>query len=478
MLLKIFFLLQLVTGTGDSSITAASGSVPTDTVLVAGPRGSAIIGSITLAGNKVTKPHIILRELTFKENDTIKRTDLVKEIEKSKENLLNTSLFNFVTIDTAQAPGGRTNIAITVTERWYTWPVPIFEIAERNFNTWWETRNFSKANYGFYLVRDNFRGRKESLSFKFRFGYSEQFGISYSVPYLNKKQSHGLGMGVSYTRTHEIPYKTINNKLLYFKNPDKYIRTDFSSRITYSYRQGHYNTHLAELRYYSGAIDDTVLTRTTDYFLANETNMKYLTAIYEFRRDFRDSKVYPLKGYYFSLDVVKMGLGLLKNEQLDIFSLEGTIKRYWPLPHRLYLASSVKGKVSTGTRQPYSVQRALGYSDYVRAYEYYVIDGQSYGLLKTSLRYELIKPRTQQIPYLRLEKFNKFHYAMYVGVFSDLGYVDDDINYQFNDLANTLLFGTGVGMDFVTYYDTIFRLEYSFNKRGENGVFIHFSSPI
>lgn len=474
MLLKTILFLQLVSGAG-SADTNSTTKEPAHSSL---PPGKCVINSITLSGNKITKPHIILRELTFSNRDTIECEALGKAMARSRENLLNTSLFNFITIDTTQAAPGSVNVTINVTERWYTWPVPIFEIAERNFNTWWETRDLQRASYGFYLTRENFRGRKESLAFKFRFGYSEQFGVSYKIPYLSKKQTHGLGMAVAYSRMREIAYKTLNNKLLFFRNPENYIRSDFSARITYSHRQGLYNTHLAELRFYSGAIDDTVLTRTKNYFLPNETSMQFFTAIYEFRRDFRDSRVYPLKGYYFSLVASKLGLGLLKKEQLDVFSVEGTVKKYWPLPHRFYLASSVKGKISPNSGQPYSVQRALGYSDYVRAYEYYVIDGQSYGLVKTSLRYELIKPRTQQIPYLRLEKFNKFHYAMYMSVFSDMGYVEDRINYLYNDLTNTLLFGTGMGIDFVTYYDTIFRLEYSFNKQGENGVFIHFSSPI
>ena len=45
-------------------------------------------------------------------------------------------------------------------------------------------------------------------------------------------------------------------------------------------------------------------------------------------------------------------------------------------------------------------------------------------------------------------------------------------------LDNKFIFGTGVGLDFVTYYDKVLRLEYGINDMGETGLFIHFVAPI
>lgn len=473
MLLKAFILFQFAAGAAapdSAAVPDSSGAKPADR--------HCIISSITLEGNKVTRPHIIMRELTFKVNDTLKCDNLAKEVKQSRRNLLNAALFNFVTFDTVRTTPGRIDVKITLVERWYTWPVPLFEIAERNFNTWWLTRDLSRTNYGFYLIRENFRGRKESVALKFRFGYSQQFGISYNMPYLSKKQTHGLGMSVSYSRSHEVAYNTLNNKLQFLKDLNKYLRSDLASRITYTYRQGYYNTHLAEVRLNKGTIADTVRSLTSRYFINDRTEMEYFGLTYEFRMDHRDSRPYPLTGYYFDIEATKMGLGLLENEKLDVFYIESNIRKYWKVYDRVFLATGLKAKISSTGNQPYAVQRALGYRDYVRAYEYYVIDGQSYGLAKAQLRYQLVKPRTKEIPYLRMEKFNKFHYAFYLGVFSDAGFVEDRLNYKYNQLTNTLLLGSGVGLDFVTYYDTTLRLEYSFNRQRENGIFIHFASPI
>jgi hypothetical protein len=49
---------------------------------------------------------------------------------------------------------------------------------------------------------------------------------------------------------------------------------------------------------------------------------------------------------------------------------------------------------------------------------------------------------------------------------------------QTSFLDNKFIFGTGIGIDFVTYYDKVLRLEYGVNDMGETGFFIHFVAPI
>ena len=45
-------------------------------------------------------------------------------------------------------------------------------------------------------------------------------------------------------------------------------------------------------------------------------------------------------------------------------------------------------------------------------------------------------------------------------------------------MANQYLYSGGIGFDLVTYYDRVFRLEFSINKFGETGIFIHFAAAI
>ena len=119
----------------------------------------------------------------------------------------------------------------------------------------------------------------------------------------------------------------------------------------------------------------------------------------------------------------------------------------------------------------------MGYDHYVRGYEYYVVDGQSYWLSKTAAKYALIEKTNFDIPYVKMKQFNKSHYSLYLGIFSDIGYVIDNQNQEQNSINNSLLWGKGIALDYVTYYDKLLRIEYSINALGEKGVFLHFSSP-
>ena len=58
------------------------------------------------------------------------------------------------------------------------------------------------------------------------------------------------------------------------------------------------------------------------------------------------------------------------------------------------------------------------------------------------------------------------------------GQMMDNAVFVRNFLDNKFIFGTGIGLDFVTYYDKVLRLEYGVNDMGETGLFIHFVAPI
>jgi hemolysin activation/secretion protein len=94
------------------------------------------------------------------------------------------------------------------------------------------------------------------------------------------------------------------------------------------------------------------------------------------------------------------------------------------------------------------------------------------------LKYSLLAPRNGKLPWIKTEKFNKIHYAIYLNLLFDAGYVHNNIYNPTSRLQNKLIYGTGLGLDLVTYYDLVFRLEYSVNQFGEKGVYLHFMAPI
>jgi len=444
------------------------------------PQTFIIIDSIKITGNKTTKEHIILRELVLKKNDTIITNDFEKKIERSISNLNNTSLFNLVAIDTISTTRGHV-LLINVIERWYFWPFPYFELIERNFNTWWETKDLNKINYGLYFVKENFRGRREDIRFTFKRGFEEDYSISYNIPYINKKQTLGMGFMVGLRRNKEVAYNVLYNKLAYFRVNDFYIRENFQSTLQFSYRENFHQTHQLWLSFNKLSFADTLI-KQNDFFSKNGINTNTFFSInYFFKNDHRDIKAYPLKGYYFDFDINKHGLGLLANENTNIFYIRSTYRRYYQLKERLFYALGNKIKYSNYDFQPFFLKKGLGFgNDYIRGYEYYVVDGISYWVFKNNIKYCLIKPTFKRIKFIKSEKFNAIHYAAYINLFFDTGYALDfaQAAHPSNNLSNSLLFGYGAGLDVVTYYDKVLRIEYSFNKMLEKGIFFNFVAPI
>ena len=199
---------------------------------------------------------------------------------------------------------------------------------------------------------------------------------------------------------------------------------------------------------------------------------------YIYKNEHRDLVAYPLHGWYHDLEIAKAGFPFFKDDVNYAF-VASSYKRYWQLGKKIYFASSVSVKFSDSGLQPLYNIGGLGFgSTYLRGYEYYVVLGEKYGLLKTNLKYELFPTHTLHTRYIPLEKFSTIPFAFYLNVYGDAGYAEDKLFSINNSLANTWLYSGGAGIDFVTYYDVVLRLEYSINKFGESGIFLHFSAPI
>jgi len=437
-----------------------------------------LIDNITIVGNNITKQEIILRELTFKKGEVLSQKQIEEKIKQSKENLTNLSLFNFVDIKSA-ARNAKADIIIDVVERWYIWPYPILELSERNFNVWWNEfkesnySDFSRLNYGVYLVWENFRGRNELLKIKYRKGFKEHYLFRYEIPYFNKEKTIGISAFVQQFRRKKSFYKTENNKLVYFEDED-YTTKDSEFQITILYRKNTRNKHKLRLNYLQSNIADAIKSLNPYYLKNKKLKGDYFQIAYQYANEQRDYVHYPLHGHYLHFQLKKNFEG---SSPVNHFELIGKVEKHMEISNRLFIGSSFKAKVSSDGYQPYFAQKGLGFNEYVRSYEYYVVDGQHYWLSKTAIKYELIGKTNFDIPYLKMSQFKKAHYSLYFSVFSDLGYVIDKQNNENNDLSNQILFGRGISLDYVTYYDKMLRIEFGINRLGEKGIFLHFTNP-
>ena len=471
--LSLLFLLHLVVICQFSALAQTDSSNITITV-----------GTIELSGNKKTKENIIYRELLVATGNRLSHDEFSKRVNQSRLNLLNTSLFNFVTIDTVpNYDSGKEvtmNIKISVLERWYLWPVPIMQITDRNFNSWLQTRDFTRINYGVDLKWYNFTGRMDELDAIIQFGKNHNLSLAYQNPYIDKKKIIGIGFEAGYKNNREVGYLTESDKLLFAFVSDGLASEKYFS-VNSTYRNNIFTIHQVVVGFREFSFSDSLMSLNPGYSYANVSQPKFLNLYYKLKIDHRDIKYYPLKGWYADLELNKSGLGFSFENPVNIAWAKTTTRFYSQLANRWFTGVSFIGKVSSGSQQPYFLIQGLGYSrDYVRGYEYNVIDGKHFGIIRSNIKFALVPEHIHNIGFIPTPKFSLIHYAVYLTAFADAAYVwQPQWIGQFNNvLPRTLLAGAGLGVDLVTYYDKVVRIEYAINKSGKSGIFIHFIAGI
>lgn len=437
------------------------------------------VRTFEIEGNKKTKTRIITREMTMHADDSLTLAQLAAACKRTQQNLMNTSLFVHDTVNyTLDSTGNEAVIRIKLQERWYVWPGLIFEIQDRNFNSWWEHKDLFRINYGVSLTVYNLFGLNQTLSMIFRRGYTEQYGASYRIPYLDKKQTLGLTASFNYFRNNEVWYRTYYNELEYYRDYKNYIRREQEAKVGLTHRHKLYIRQSLEAYYKHSSINDSVVSRNSNYFAPGQKNLEYFSLQYRFTYDYRDYKPYPTKGILADFIGIKDGVGLLRNETTNNLSLFASVKVYTKLFYRTYFMGAVKGRYMPLYQPMYFFNRALGFNDLVRGYEYYVVDGQNYSLFRGNIRFQLIKPHVIHLPIRSFKKFNHIMYAMYTGPFADAGYVQDSYFGKNNALANNWQTGIGWGLDIIAYYDLVLRVEATVNRMQQTGIYLHLNAPL
>lgn len=434
------------------------------------------VNRIFITGNNRTRDNIILRELSLKTGDVIYTPDLDKILDLDRKKLLNTRLFNTVEIRVLELEPMKADLLIEVTERWYTFPVPIFELSDRNFNDWWQNynRDLRRINYGVRLYQYNMRGRNETLRLHAQFGFQRRLEVLYRFPYIDKKQKHGLTFDFTYFETKNLAYQTLNHKYEFAKG-ENILRTNRFGGVMYTYRNSFYQTHSLRYEYYNTFFQDTAKLLNPLFIKGERTSQSYNSLTYGFQSDFRDYIAYPLKGHLLIIFATRNGL--LKSDELEKFEALVNYSKYAPLGRNYYFSNNVVGYASTPEDLSYINFGVLGIKkQFVRGYELYVIEGPLWIINKMTFK-KLLFSRRYHWADMPIEQFRHIPLAVYFKTYADFGYVKNYPPYEELDLntrlSDTLLQGTGFGFDIVGSYDVVIRLEYTFNAHGERGFFFH-----
>ena len=443
------------------------------------PESTVKVGKIYITGNNKTRTEIILREIDFDEGQELKLKDFAQQVLLDQQKLTNTRLFVLVEIVPLFMSNTDVDVLIRLQERWYIFPLPVFKLADRNFTEWWvnQNRDFARVNYGAQLIHTNLTGRNVMFSLRAQFGFAKQYSVSYSIPYVNEKQTIGLGFATSFTTNKTLGVSTSAHRQEFVES-ENVLRRSFGTSASLIYRPSFYTRHSLNIGYTRSSVSDTVITANPFYHTDGQNLQQYLRLTYGFTVDKRDYIAYPLTGSTLSIQVNKFGLGLVNN--LDMFTARVGYATYFDLKNGFYLANRTEVFKNFSDDAPYLTRSGFGYRpDFIRGYERFVVESRALISHRSALRFKVLEGVQELSRRSLINQFRTLPYAFYLKIFLDTGYTGNPISSSDNNFFNNQFLGSlGLGIDIVTYYDFVFRLEYSINKQGSTGLFFNFKAAI
>lgn len=428
------------------------------------------VGEIDIIGNKKTKKHIILRELPFKKGDSFPLDELVEKFEVARRQLMNSTLFNSVVVASRNFKGNKISITITVKERWYLFPLPYFRPIDRNLNQWLveQKGNLNRVEYGAKLIYNNVSGVNDKLGFKWINGYTKQLSLSYDRLYIDKKLKWGAKVSFNSGKNKEINFTTKQDKQVFFKDEDSFVRRFINGFAEVSYRKAIKTRHTFSVGFMKETVSDTIIKQNPSFFNNGRKSISFPELSYVMTYFDLNYIPYPTEGYAVKLFARKRGI----NSPINIWELSVQANGIWPVAKKTFFDLNIYGGIKAPFKQPYYNQRFLGYGEiYLQGYEYFVIDGAVGGFLKATMAREILNFNIK-VPAKKGKEKQKIPFRIFGKVYGNTGYVynpEPGNNY----LSNKMLYSGGFGIDIVTFYDVTFKLEYSFNAIGQNGLFLH-----
>jgi outer membrane protein assembly factor BamA len=392
------------------------------------------IRSIRIEGNIITRPYVIVREMSLHIGDTLSQSSLRTD----RDRIYNLGLFNKVTISHTDSTTV-SDLLVSVIERWYIFPFPILDL---------RTRDVSTLSYGLGVTHQNFLGRDEKVSVSFSSGYDRSASFTYQNPRLTDDDDIFLRTALQYRDSHVLD----NYNAVLFEQINRTASVSFGKRFGYS------QTLIGSAGYQMWQLPDTSLGRTvspdgTDRFV--ELGLHYTF-------DARDVREYPTDGWY--LDVTATNDGLGSESTVKTFTYATDIRWYTVMSDKVTLAWRGFESFVAGGPVPMYHRLFLTTRFGVRGYNQRDYSGEDIVGGSAEVRFPIIDPRFITFNFFSIYQFNTMRFGVYAAVFADVGKIWFRSD-EFEEVP--WLASTGVGLHFLLPYSFILRTELSINAIGQ-----------
>jgi outer membrane protein assembly factor BamA len=386
------------------------------------------IEAIVIIGNKTTGENVIRRELLFSEGDFVSEDKL----RESQERLLNLYLFNRVEMYSIPQENNTILVVIEVTEQLYFYPIPLFDINERDWG---------KLSYGLSVVHSNFRGQNEDLWLGAWFGYRPGYGFSYSDQWAG--DSLHLATSLNFSKV------TFDHHTLGFE--ERHIFADASVGKWWNL---YLKTELT-LAYDRISVDPEI----SPLLFSQKATEHLWSALLSLRYDTRNIYAYPESGWYTFFSILKNGLFQKYN---NYYRLTGDIRKYIPIGSFILAGRFYQSNLFD--QIPIYRLNYIGFNERIRGHFYDVREGKHVQVASLALRFPIIPIHYLSFvfpgipnPYLKNLKI-----GLNGGFFIDSGIVwGRSHEYGWNNFKT----GFGFGLHLRMPYVEVFRIDYAFDRQ-------------
>lgn len=402
------------------------------------------IDEIVLSGNNITRPEVVMRELTVKVGDAIDSVSLIY----NKERIFSLGIFNKVVLK-VEKQAERHILNIAVEETWYIWPLPYISRNEKDWN---------KLTFGLDLTVYNFRGRNEKIKAVGGLGYDPFISLSYTIPYLFEDA------GVSAHSS--IEYKSRKNRSAI---ADTLFGKGFNQKvITYMLNVEKRLELFHRFQLYGGysyvETPDKYVSRIS---VSGSRIDRYPFFGLSYIYDTRDLTQYASSGTFVLARAQANGIGV-NNINYRTYFLD--VRQY------AYLTGKLRGKIRFATRHSYGdnvplYDRAfLGLDDRIRGNFHVKKEADAIAIGSAELFYPIIeewnlKFNLPMIP----ERLTRYRVALYTHIFVDSG-ITRNIGEPY--MLKNMMTGYGFGFTFMVLPFNAGRVELGFNEKGESELII------
>ena len=355
------------------------------------------------------------------------------------------------------------------------YPIPFVELADRNFNEWWNQFNhdFSRINAGLALQFTQLSGRLDPLYLEFQLGFTDEIKLRYELAFFDESQHLGFFTELTYSSSRQFASDTKEDKRVFTTLGDLAKIKNVEATLGLQYQQSPYVKHRFALSFDDTRIrEDIENIVNPDFFYRGDSKHRFMGLEYSVDLDTRDLRAYARKGKQLRWAVAQKGLGFSKNVSLLTTELKFSVANKFSEKWFYQLESKARWAINNKYRNHYN-NRALGYDrDVLRGYQNYVIDGEDFFYAKASLRYTLYDSTLDLGKLMPLKFLRKMPLLIAIGPQLDYAYVNSEFNTEFNNLQGKSLWGQGIGIDIVDYKNFVFTLDFSRNIMNEHGFYI------